>query len=235
MTHSNWTQLKSFEFKGHIGVPLMINNHEFVVVGEYYNGIHSFNINHNEWSKLINIDSTTSALDAHSCSLNKQKQLLFICDFRKVLVFDLNKKQLKNTSESSLMYYFPTSTYVNNKLHFIVGNPVKHIIWDPQTKLFKTAHEFDEFKYGIEYHSLIHLKSKKSVLLFGGEDHDGDNRTDSIYEYCLLTQKWNKLNIKMPAKLSRFGIVCTRFDEYIIILGGSYDYNASITMDNKYS
>eukprot|EP01084_Bolivina_argentea_P177395 306772_1 len=39
----------------------------------------------------------------------------------------------------------------------------------------------------------------------------------------------------MPEKLSRFGIVCARFDEYIIILGGSYDYNASITMDNKYS
>eukprot|EP01084_Bolivina_argentea_P300347 517890_1 len=222
MAESNWITLKSQEIDGDIGIPFMINNDEFVVVASFDQGIHTYNINQNEWTIIdagIDID-----INAHGCAFNKQKQSLFVCDGFKLLEFDLNKERLKEQRESSqLITHCPSLIYVNDKLHAVFGNPVKHMIWNKQTNDFKEIYQFDEFTRGIQDHALVHLKSKKCILLFGGEDlldFWTDNQSDLIYEYSLSTHKWNKLNIKMPEKLSRFGIVSTRFDQYIIILGG---------------
>ena len=47
----------------------------------------------------------------------------------------------------------------------------------------------------------------------------------------MLNKVWNKLNIRMPKPLSFFGAVSTRYQQYVILLGGrskGYSYSDDI-------
>eukprot|EP01084_Bolivina_argentea_P278829 476522_1 len=47
-----------------------------------------------------------------------------------------------------------------------------------------------------------------------------DGMQNSIYQFSFIDSKWKQLNIKMPIKVSNFGLVSTKNEQFIIMLGG---------------
>lgn len=57
------------------------------------------------------------------------------------------------------------------------------------------------------------------IYLFGGHDKDvGD--LDTIWEYTISKNKWRLLDIRMPFKMSSFGVFTTNKEKYILFFGG---------------
>eukprot|EP01084_Bolivina_argentea_P149800 261653_1 len=225
---------------GSITNPLMINRDEFIVViGNFKpskRGIFKFNMKSKEWNKIM--DFETSYPPAYT--FNKQTNTLYICakyllgviDRNIVQIVSLNQKHLtKGTNKLRLSSYgiidrniisncVSEIIYINKTLHIITEN-VKHYIYNIETKESKMVYKFEEFQNDLDGAGFIYLKRRQSIILLGG--YAGFTAFNSIYEYSLLSNKWNKLNVKLSVKLSHFAVVSTRFDQYIIILGGWID------------
>ena len=81
---------------------------------------------------------------------------------------------------------------------------------------------------------IIHLKSRGSILAFGGCEYLG-GYDHSMYEYDIKQNIWFKLGIERPIELgSCYDIVVTRDERYIICLGGlkqEEDYNIIVNDD----
>eukprot|EP01084_Bolivina_argentea_P075917 137570_1 len=220
--HDNkWTSLP-YPF-GQRLLPVMINGDEFIVLRP--NAIFKFNVKSNKWIKMFDVELL---FDEYSCTFNKHKNIiyvwtqLYVAD-NETYIIDLNKKEIKTTT-LALSSSPSTIIYTNNTIHIITSHQIetaKHYEYNTETKQNNIVYEFEEFRHGIEGAGFIHLKYRKTMLLLGGWDANSDSLTsNSIYEYSLLTKKWNKLNIKLPLRLSHFPVVSTRYNQYVIILCG---------------
>eukprot|EP01084_Bolivina_argentea_P198376 339704_1 len=135
-----------------------------------------------------------------------------------MLTFDLKTKhKVASKTQSYKTFLF----IVENKLHQICSQNGDHYVCNKTNEFNKitTCQSFD----GLSSYCLIHLKSQQSVLLFGGVKPRGVqfiDWSDSIYRFSCMDSQWKELNIKMPIKLSLFGLVATKNEQYIIILGG---------------
>eukprot|EP01084_Bolivina_argentea_P300847 518858_1 len=230
---SDWKQLKPFPFK-YFDKPLLLNDNEFIIVPQSYtgfrsDGIYKYNIDVNQWIKILRYppDFTSSY---HSICLDKENQLIYVCNVEdKILTFDLNAKKQTQQELHLNVGSHPKCIYINNMVHSIGGSGNnKHYIYNPKTKEIKQKYEFHDFK-NISLHYLVHLKNKKTLLLFGGKRRSDVFRipSDFVYELCLSNNKWTKWHNKCPQKLSGFAAIPTYDDKKIIIFGGQNgkDYN----------
>eukprot|EP01084_Bolivina_argentea_P146463 256430_1 len=143
-----------------------------------------------------------------------------------MVTFDLkttNKVTIKKAEEDTFHFEL---FFVEDKLHKICSENGDHCIYD-KTKQFQKITTFEDFTDLYNYHS-IHLKLKQSIsiLLFGEHvsaflsNQATDSCQNSIYSFSCTDLKWKELNIKIPIKVSDFGLVATKNEQYIIILGG---------------
>lgn len=110
---------------------------------------------------------------------------------------------------------------INNEFHAIGGSQNnKHLKWNNKSQQFDILHDINDGHIG--HHRLIKLKHK--VLMLGGFDYDMGCGSNSISEYDITANKWNKLEIKLPRKeLTGFGCIAVLRNQFILILGGRDD------------
>eukprot|EP01084_Bolivina_argentea_P110363 197092_1 len=218
-TNHKWHTLLSFPNEDGLSQPFMVSNDEFVVAsnktcftkGKAY-GIYKFNINKNEWIKIFDYDKNFNCVIWSSAYDNINK-LLYACNAAhyppKVQVFDLKNKTVASKENDTKYSKF---IYVENKLHTICD---KHYTYDTKDNtlcIFDSVVNFD-------YFDLVYLKTKNSIFAFGGWDRKY-GRQNKVHKFSLYNFEWNELIIKMPIKLSHFGLQSTCDEKYIIILGG---------------
>eukprot|EP01084_Bolivina_argentea_P031502 58305_1 len=223
-----WNKLVSFPFTS-FSQPFVTDDNEFIIAATkryYSNGDGIYKLHKNEWIKIFDYDEN-SEWNMYSTAYDNINKLLYVSDTlaSRMLLFDLKTKS-KVTSISQQYKRYVQFIFVENKLHQICnsvrpGSTVDngdHYIYD-QTKQFKKITTFKSFEHLSDYSS-IYLKSKKSILSFGGYNIEKGGYQNSIYRFSCIDSKWKELNIKMPIKLSDFALVSTTNEQYIILLGG---------------
>eukprot|EP01084_Bolivina_argentea_P024676 45942_1 len=233
---SKWNELASFPFK-YFSQPFVTNSNEFIVAA--YKTIHSngdaiykFDTNKNEWIKIFDYDKNSN-FNIRSAAYDNKNKLLYIGDTSKILAFDLKTKNVTTLKEQYKRFF--GLIFAENKLHQICSqlnvdgtcSNFDHYVYD-KTKHFQKITTFPSFFRLHYYNALIYLTVHKCILLFGGWNINGGYQ-HSIYRFSCINSKWKELHIKIPTKVSRFGLVSTKNEQYIIILGGY------IFCDHKYS
>ena len=54
----------------------------------------------------------------------------------------------------------------------------------------------------------------------GGYDYGTQNCAAEIWEYDIGEYKWTKLDIKLPMKMSNFGLALSSDERYLVMFGG---------------
>ena len=232
----SWILLNRCPFKS-FSKPLIVNHNEFIIVpskaiNSRSDGIYKYNITQNRYIKIMDYPKDFIC-PCHDAIFNEKKQLIYVMtefggkrrqNYGKLFEFDLNKKRITCLRIRRCGRY-PAMLMINDQINVIGGyDETKHDIWKfdkNEAWPIKEIFNFTEFSDGLQGHRLIHIKSNGIVLLFGGENYH--NIYDSLYQYSVSHKVWNKLNISMPKPLSHFGIVSTRCERYVIILGGIVD------------
>eukprot|EP01084_Bolivina_argentea_P302021 521228_1 len=205
--------------------PLSLNKSEFVIAlsdtTSASRGIYIYNINHDKWEKII--DYPSREILAHASAYLQQTKILYVYNvWSSLLAFDLETKSMicvqKNDSIGWGIY--PQIFFLQNELNvigFSKHNAVNttHSIYKINENNLQLMHTFPMTFVG---YKIIKIKSKE-IILFGGCHSTANTCLNDVYRYS-FSGTWHKLSVKMPKTLAYFGIVCTRNDEYIIILGG---------------
>eukprot|EP01084_Bolivina_argentea_P025189 46849_1 len=250
-----------------ISNPVLVNQHEIIIVVEtninpmlvvaqdtIYNnaeivkGFYKYNIIKNEWELFSAFPDGSSFINC-KIVFNAQTSELYIqattmqikvCGI--IQIIDFNTMKYMQPHMLNENPDVPSCLLLNDECHIIGGqNSNKHKKWNPKETKVETIHEFKEWKVGNVCHGLIHIKSKKQLLLFGGYD-DGiteDSKKDlgDIWTYCIKHNEWKLLETKMPIKSNSFGYILTNDERYVIIFGGeSEDKNIDdiFVLDLKY-
>ena len=184
-------------------------------------GIYTYIISQNKW--IISIKySKDSWLSSISPAFNKSTNILYIAhyvqnclsiiDFTTMKWITINCPYLSNCDGAKCII-------INDELHLIGGKRNnKHLIWRDKQKIFEELHVFEDLSLGFKSHKLIHMKSRQILLLFGGESTS--KPLDVIYRFDIKKNEWNLMKIKMPQKLSEFGLISTNDEKYVILFGG---------------
>ena len=196
---------------------IKIDNSCFICLDD---GILSFDVTKDEWSKLDTKHVRLPAAAWYDASAyNPNTKQIYILESKLMKIYDMETMQLSGypcNEQGSLIY-------ANSICHHI-GGPRSNIhqIWNDESKQFQQVHEFKEYATGITSFGLIYDKKRKDLLLFGGCDWFVPQTLNDIHRYSMITSTWTKLRVKLPYKLKHFGCVITKDQEYIIILGGYY-------------
>ena len=121
------------------------------------------------------------------------------------------------------------SLIINNEIHTLAlcgalwrTAQSKHLKYNINTHKFEVLFEFDNhkaFNFGcIGAYQLVNIRNKK-ILAFSGD-------SCKIHQYCLRTNKWWRLSVKMPSSLSGFSCVAVLNDEYV---GGDTNFETDIS------
>ena len=227
---TGWIPLAKVPF-AYFSKPLNINDNEFVIApsSDSSYGIYKYNKILNEWETIINYFGDGNHY-VHGATINKTKKLLYVYDTAEyeILVYNLKENKLQNRIKNINFGFYPRLICHKDKIGIIGSYPAQHAIVNQETHLLSTI--FDDFDFNInqdagwkclEQHGIIYVESQNKYLLFGGFDGDSIH-FDTIFEFNVncTEQKWNKLDVKMPAAVAAFGIVITCDNRFTIILGG---------------
>eukprot|EP01084_Bolivina_argentea_P294305 506346_1 len=230
------TELNQFP-SSHCSKPFVINDHEFIVATSKNrlrkgDGIYKFNTHKNEWTKIFNYNETFTCTIESVTYDNKNKLLYFsgkpdthMTWLHILVIFDLENNEItaKQLNKTNFKLIF-----ANNQLHQICYYNGDHCVYSDHY-VYDSA-KFQKLTTFVPMHNLynyglIYMKSKKSLLVFGGMQQidvtnfrSGYVTKKSIYRFSCVDSKWKELKIKMPTKLSGFGLVATTNERYIIIL-----------------
>eukprot|EP01084_Bolivina_argentea_P041001 75667_1 len=219
-----WLSMQPFPSNLVLSTPFSLNKDEFVVatssrIGSIDNGIYVYNKKKNKWTKIMNYPQ--NELVIHASTLNKQDKVLYVYAMLHSSVFEFDLKtqslKIKYTNASAIDWgSYSQFLFFQNELHIVghCGSLVcTHSIYKTNENKLQTLHTFPIGFFG---HKMVKLKSQE-LLLFGGIS--GTTYLNHIYRYC-TDKTWHRLNIEMTIPLAYFGIVVTRNDDFVIILGG---------------
>ena len=129
----------------------------------------------------------------------------------------------------------PRCIYANKQLHILGGDSnMKHLTFGQDNEKFTTICKLDEFRdrerRGFSRHGMVYSQSKDCIFMFACNLNQ-----DGIFQFSFQTQKWIKLDVKLPKKLTSFGSVITNDEKYIIIVGGIESKDILVFDTDNYS
>ena len=188
--------------------------------------IHEYTRSKDEWKEIqYNDKSSGSHYLPMDYDPNTKKAFILNWPNKTITIFDMEQKKSE--------IYPTTSTIAGSSIirigstfHVIGGcgsNGNSHKIWNDAAHTFETIHTdqtFSEYAAGLSTFGLVFISKRKEILLLGGFNNTTFKRMNEMYNFSIMTQKWTKLNVKLPKKINYFGHVITKDQRYIIILGG---------------
>eukprot|EP01084_Bolivina_argentea_P067769 123360_1 len=223
-----WEFMNTFPFK-RFSKGIGMNQNEFIIVSNSLNntgkdGVYIYNIYKNTCNQTVNYKHLDLGnVDNPNAALNKRHNTLYIhCgiyDNHKLIKINLNTLKTNVVRNEYQIGYDAQCITINNVFHIIGGwTNNKHYIFDEQTNSFTEIYTFDEFHPGFGNFSLVHLASEHKLLLFGGKHPHFIS--DTVYSFCTVQYKWNKLNVKLPVALYGSAAVKYNYDQYVMLFGG---------------
>jgi len=194
------------------GAGVNINAHEFLLISDVnpwsrkvvdidIYGIYKYSTLTKKWSEFYKYPDGISPHSSRT-AIDKTRGKIFIYGFMDskkqlaVAIIDIKSKQIKFIVDNTVSINGDTGNVVfienKNKFEFHVfggWERNKHIILNEEKQCFQELHEFDDVT-NIFGPGCIYLKSKRSILLFGGYTGDIDF---GLRVYSLDTKKWRKI------------------------------------------
>eukprot|EP01084_Bolivina_argentea_P031503 58307_1 len=227
LIHLKWDQLSPFPFLSFSKI-FAINKDE--LIASACSGIYTFSKNKNEWNKIFDHEANLFDCDTdffNGSAYDKMHQIMYFCsanpsaDGDKLFRFDV-----KTRKQSTLAKLYSENLIIAEKKLHTIGNGTVSFYDDTMQK-FNKINEQQRLRFP---NPLIYLKSQNSIFAFGGRTLF--DLTNAIYRFSCVDSKWKELNITIPTKLSSFGLVSTKNEKYIIILGGWSRWTVPDKSDN---
>eukprot|EP01083_Nonionella_stella_P027902 76835_1 len=212
--------------------PINANANEFVVVSfsdktDLVDGVWKFVSNQNKWVHIFKLKRTKfRSSSTHCTSFNQANQCIYICGVGTELLKINIKTKLVSTMYADLdLCFMKTMLNINDELHMIGLSAFgyKHFMFRKARRQYiSTRREaFVQNDDSFEY-NLLSMKSRNSVLLFGGDL--------SIYERIIDSEsnEWRKWEQKMPFNLLYTSTLCTKDERYIVVVGNRQTDNTLV-------
>eukprot|EP01084_Bolivina_argentea_P142970 251137_1 len=227
-----WIQLAMFpeSIKWHFLCLAKINTNNILAVAG--GCVYNYNLQTNEWSLIKSIqtidDNNGINRFGGSAAALYNDQLLYLSDQNASLmtinIVDKTVNKLYTSTNPNHIGCYSNGFMINNEYHIIGGEyNNKHLKWNSQSNKWQTVHIFSEFEE-LTVNPVVFLKSKQKMFMFGGYQFDIQKYFDTIYEYNIQQNIWNKMNIKMP-KACCVGIAVPVIREQFILLFGWYNHD----------
>ena len=199
---------------GYYSTAARLNDHEFVWMANY-KGIHKYDTATDEWTKIMDARKYFSyTFDAAVC--DEEDKIIYIGGETKITRIDPDKKSavVLYRLSSNRSYAYSSSNQlakIGDDIHIIHRGHLQHSIFNVKNKTMTQIHQFD---YDVRPNGscFIHMKSTNSLLLFAL------NR--SIFEYSLLTKKWNKWKALSPVKIDN--VVVSMNEKFILLINNYF-------------
>ena len=190
-------------------------------------GIKKYDIHNDEWSTLIEYPSYHESNTSSICYNKTKSELCILGNEKFITKINLSTKQFEKFKVDKFCGRYPSLSFINNQYHIICGSwSMHHYIWNEIKLKFQSVFKFDGLSKGIQCHGLVHIESKKQLILFGGLDKT-NVYLDAIWkcQYTTATEtqpvyKWNKLDLRLPFRMHSFGYILTDDERFILIFGG---------------
>ena len=199
-----------------------ISDTEFLVAHDAK--VNKYNQTLNTWDEIYNVKGYYNTYKTRLAYNDTSKKLYLIDkDNDQMHILDMNddKPKVQRLSNVNIWSKDCHFIFAENDLHLIAGrSDDAHLIYNAQIKKFVRHLVYTDWQRNY-YGGLIHLKSKRKMLFFGGWT-DLHQCTDDIWEYSFqcTDKRWVLLERKLPIEVQVFGSVLTPDEQYIIILGG---------------
>ena len=208
---------------------VMINEYEFIAVtskgwgnDDTHHGIYKYNTKTNTWILLMAYPSDCAAI-AHKFCYDSINNIIYMAGIdERLYIFNLDNKTMNIIKKLDYLGCNPSLLMINGQCHIILGSRSKaHYTYNADLKKFEKIFEFTEFTAGLHENGIIYIKSKSILLLFGGYDPVPDRQFDVFWEFDLSAYKRTKRDdIKLPVKMSSFGWILSKNEDYLVIFGG---------------
>eukprot|EP01084_Bolivina_argentea_P228741 386251_1 len=236
----DWTRLEGCKNQTFISNIVPLNETEFIICGDkksYHKAyISKYNTKTNKWTHITINDTckTGTTLGWHSISIDMKLTKLFSCGTSNMSIinikdFKLTKKLSLHPTNGNGKYHNCSSLMINNKYHVIGGiKNKKHLIWNNEQNKFDEMYHFKHLKSGLQKAGFIYVKSKQICLLFGGNDcsfypwERADHTSYDIWIFSMVSNQWEKSDIRLPIQCTDFGYCLTKNEKFIILFGGTY-------------
>ena len=198
-----------------------------------YDGIVVYNKIKNTWQLFMEYQSLSDT-SSHSMCYNPIKHKIFVYGWENNMnIFDIKTKEHKvftDCLETSSGILKPVLLNIKGDCHVICGsNNNYHLKWNFKDEKFEQIFKFPDFEGGINGHSVIHIKSKNMLYLFGGYDHFRDVVNHSIWKCYIdgdngVEFEWKESENEQLQKLGASEIlkdsaISTPDETYIVFLG----------------
>ena len=220
-----WKSLPEPSISGLISSISKLNSTHFIIANS--SSLCSYDIESNKWNRI-----NTPPFQWSRMASNPQTQEIFTIGLHDTMMIFNMKENTHNIYESNIKSAgrIPSMICIDSELHIIsssISNTM-HYVWDPIMKKLQCVHQFNEYPQGMYGCSLVYNARKRELLLFGGVIRRGHGyvirpgyaTSDDIHKYSLQTRKWQKLQLKLPHRITPFGCIITKDQRYIILLGG---------------
>ena len=211
--------------------PLMINGIEFIILTD--DSIRKYNTKTMEWTKIIKfgkeiVDDIYLNTLSTSWFKHKDKNIVYIVDDDYKFVIDLDTNSIEREA-TDLQSRYRNVFLMNDEIHCMIDEEVddefedsfvKHVSFDIDMKKHHVVSEMKQMPTIIEGEGWIALKQRGKILLFGGYGHEISDASRKMHEFSFQDNQWTELGVKLPIDLSDFGVVMTRNEQYLVIIGG---------------
>ena len=211
-------------------IPMMMDKNNIIV--PVHDALLKYNISQNKWIEFYKypqeIRFNFGAKRIQILHFNSKANCLYILAANHIeSIPDFIQINIKTNQYQKLSKFCKSRPLHNNcveigdNLHLFVQNrfnfQLKHCLFNKKLNNHTEIQKFNEFS---NYQGIVHLKSKKMILLF---------TINEIRSYSLREHKWNQLNIEFPKELKdeltntridQFGYILCRNEQFLILFTG---------------
>ena len=181
-----------------------------------------FNTKDNTWTRLKANIFIHPSIHHPSISIayDESSKDVFISVFGKNKIFNIARNKLQETPSAGCTTKL---ICINSVCHAIgknsyLGNHLQ--TFNDTTQQWENVDAFNNSLDGYVADGIIFIPKRKELLVFGGWDLWNSIQVDVIYRYNISSGKSEKLDTKLPQRMSQFGHVITNDQRFIIIIGG---------------
>eukprot|EP01084_Bolivina_argentea_P299596 516435_1 len=229
MNSTIWTQL-TLPFDALHFPPIQLNPHELLLITT--NKLYKYNSN-GVVSLLLESEQLSFPMLQHkSMTHDVDNHLIFLINQTQLTKINYKKNKIETNYLKHSVSRLSEIIYLQNKLHIFYG-PYnnKHMIYNFHTKESHTIHTFKKsnssYRKGLNGFGLIRLPSQNKILVIGGtyEQYNRKITNNEINSYCMKTNQWTQLNLRLPYQY-KFGSICstlTTDEKHCILVGGKIE------------
>ena len=187
--------------------------------------VHCYHSHTDEWQKIVVLERYVTLTHAEHSSDGFSNALL--SSFLHTIYNSDQSVALDSIDPNEICVdlleaWMPYLVNVGTTLHAI-GNSFSstHWIWDDTSRKFKVLHNNAPFgkTFG---HSLVHVPSKRLIVMAGGFSGLSRNARNNFWMYNLDSKEWKRMQGVSLERDQRYACACLSVDErYIVLAGGT--------------